>query len=169
MYVEFVALLACKSALTILLLSRRAFCFTTCVCPCVLSSFWLRSVHLSVGGWSDLACQSGLTVEGYAIRCPARLQEECENRHENRSRIDPKWSQNRPEIDPKSTPNRPRVPKGHPGDARARFRTRFRVPGPPQNLPGASGESQNRPRRTRSSRRGGSRGAAMATRTLNAS
>ena len=87
MSVEFVSLFACKSDLTILLLSRRAFCSATCVCLCVSSSVLLRNVCLSVclvelfapqrasvcGCWSDLACRSGLTVEGYASRCPARL------------------------------------------------------------------------------------------------
>ena len=64
MYVDFVALIACKSALTVLLLGRRAFasqrvpvclpatlvdsssfCFATCVCLCASDSvcaLWLR-------------------------------------------------------------------------------------------------------------------------------
>ena len=45
-------------------------------------------------------------------------------------------TQNRPKIDPKSTPHRPRAPPGRPGGPRARFRTRFRVPGPPPRLTG---------------------------------
>ena len=95
---------------------------------------------------SGRACRRGRSANGVGKRISKPLS------------ATPEATRNRSEIDSKSTPNRPRAPPGRPGGPRARFRTHSRVPAPPRGLQGASGGSQNRPRTTQSSRRGGSRG-----------
>ena len=67
----------------------------------------------------------------------------------------PESTRNRLKIDPKSTQGPPGAPRG---SART-IPDAFSGPRPPpRGLQGASGGSQNRPRKTQSSRRGGSRG-----------
>ena len=153
MSVEFVSLFACKSDLTILLWSRRAFCFATCARQRVSSSVLLRNARLSV-------CSLG------AIRGPARSQNPCENRRENRPKIapgrgpgDPKWRQNRVR-DPLGTllgaqdrledvsgasSERLGASPGRPGSARGMSKS---APGRQKDRQGAPGSVPRRPKST---------------------
>ena len=146
-----VALLACKSALSILLLRRRAFCFATGVHLHVSSSFLLRN-----------ACPS--------VRLKAKLVSEIDTKIDPKSVPEhPRGSQNRLKIGPRTHSGRPvalrdvpepsrsvsgaspaspgssrRVPKGGPGRPKRRPGTLRRGPRRPKSTPSRARMRKNR-------------------------
>jgi len=107
MCVEFVARLACESALTVLPLCRRAFCSATCAC-------------LSKSGANRHQNRSEIVPKS----------------SQDRAKIDPESVQNRPQIDPKIDPKSTPGPPGALGGVRAHDSGRVFGSSPPPKLTG---------------------------------
>ena len=156
MYVDFVALIACKSALTVLLLGRRvfasqrvpvclpatlvdssSFCFATCVCQSACDSGRLGSTRCCVDRRSELvepASRWRVARKSVARRLqnrPPSASQSSLRRPKNRCPEGPKSTLGGSKIEPRS----PRTLRGPPGAPQER----------PKSVPRASQDASRAP------------------------
>ena len=180
MYVDFVALIACKSALTVLLLGRRvfvsqrvpvclpatlvdssSFCFATCVCQPACDSGRLGSTRCCVDRRSELvepASRWRVARKSVARRLqnrPPSASQSSLRRPKNRCPEDPKSTLGGSKIEPRS----PRTLRGPPGAPQERPKS---VPRRFKSVPRASKSAPRAPKsapRAAQERPGGSQDA----------
>ena len=167
MYVDFVALIACKSALTVLLLGRRAFasqrvpvclaatlvdsssfCFATCVCQSACDSGRLGSTRCCVDRRSELvepANRSRVARKSVARRLqnrPPSASQSSLRRPKNRCSEGPKSTLGGSKIEPISS----RTLRGSPGAPQERPKSVPRrlksAPRAPKSAPRVAQERQ---------------------------
>ena len=166
MYVDFVAQIACKSALTVLLLGRRvfasqrvpvclpatlvdssSFCFATCVCQSACDSGRLGSTRSCVDRRSELvepANRSRVARKSVARRLqnrPPSASQSSLRRPKNRCPEGPKSTLGGSKIEPRS-PRTLREPPGAPQERPKSVPRRLKsAPRAPKSAPGAPQES----------------------------